>query len=148
MHRCGATAVTEPQRIAPGSLTVDQVLQLSPGVLAYIGDAVYELYVRSTLLFPVKPIDRYHRQVVTQVCAAGQVEQLSRWLNYLDESEKEIVRRGRNAAVGASRKANPQQYRKATGLEALVGYLYLTNPDRLQQLWQYLDFSGESSGTH
>ena len=145
MNQCGATAVRDLQWIAPGALTVDQVLQLSPGVLAYIGDAVYELYVRSTLLFPVKPIDRYHRQVVKQVCAAGQVEQISRWLNHLDESEKEMVRRGRNSAVGASRKANPQQYRKATGLETLVGYLYLTNPDRLEQLWQYLDFSVESS---
>jgi len=136
--------VTQSQWIAPGTLAVEQALQFSPVVLAYIGDAVYELYVRSSLLFPVKPIDRYHRQVVAQVCAEGQVQQLLNCFNYLDEAEKEIVRRGRNAAVGASRKANPQQYRKATGLEALVGYLYLTNPDRLQYLWQYFDFSIEN----
>jgi ribonuclease-3 family protein len=132
--------VTQSQWIAPGTLAVEQALQLSPVALAYIGDAVYELYVRSSLLFPAKSIDRYHRQVVAQVCAEGQVQQLLNCFHYLDESEKEIVRRGRNAAVRANRKADPE-YRKATGLEALVGYLYLTNPDRLQQLWQHLDFS-------
>ena len=130
----------QSQWIAPGTLAVEEALQLSPVALAYIGDAVYELYVRSSLLFPAKPIDRYHRQVVAQVCAEGQVQQLSNCFSYLDDSEKEVVRRGRNAAVRANRKSDPL-YRKATGLEALVGYLYLTNPDRLEQLWRYFDFS-------
>lgn len=140
-----AIEVTPSPWIGPGSLGVDQALRLPPVVLAYIGDAVYELYVRSSLLFPTKPIDRYHRQVVAHVCAEGQVQQLLNCFSYLDESEKEIVRKGRNAATGANRKADPQHYRKATGLEALVGYLYLTNPDRLQQLWQHLDFSDQPS---
>jgi ribonuclease-3 family protein len=126
--------------IVPGGLSPTQALQLSPVLLAYIGDAVYELYVRSAFLLPPKSIRHYHQQVVQQVRAEGQVQQLERLLDHLDAGEKDIIRRGRNAVAGHNRRSDPKNYRQATGLEALVGYLYLTNPERLNELWQHLDF--------
>lgn len=124
-----------------GSLTPQQAKQLSPSSLAYIGDAVYELYVRLTFLLPPKRIQLHHQQVVAQVRAEGQARQWDTLVQHLDEAEQQILRRGRNAAVGAPRKADPDLYRQATGIEALIGYLYLADPDRLQELWCYFDFS-------
>ncbi len=104
---------------------------ISPISLAYIGDAVFELYVRSRLLTPAKRIRDYHQQVVTQVKA----EQQSRFVDILDphltDAERDLVRRGRNATTGKSRRASGQDYQKATGLETLIGFLYLTDQPRL-----------------
>ena len=124
-----------------GILTPQQARQLSPSTLAYIGDAVYELYVRLTFLLPPKRIQLHHQQVVEQVRAEGQARQWHFLIPHLDEAEQQILRRGRNAAVGAPRKADPDLYRQATGIEALIGYLYLSDPDRLQALWCHFDFS-------
>ena len=112
---------------------------LSPASLAYIGDAVYELYVRSYYLLPPRRISDYHRLVVAQVRAETQAAHLRSLESYLDESEREIVRRGRNAASGGRRGLSPAIYRQATSLETLLGYLYLKNPDRLNQLLELLE---------
>ena len=69
--------------IAPGTLEPTKALQLSPLALAYIGDAVYELRVRSAFLLPPSRLQTYHRQVVAQVCALGQTQQLQRLLPHL-----------------------------------------------------------------
>jgi ribonuclease III family protein len=122
---------------------VDQLIQidrLSPLALAYIGDAVFELYVRTRFLIPPKRMASYHSQVVTQVRAESQAVHLALLLPDLTEAEKEILRRGRNACVTKPRRLDRQTYQQATGLEALIGYLHLTNPERLEELLGKLDF--------
>lgn len=118
----------------------NQIDRLSPIALAYIGDAVYELYVRTKFLLPPKRMTDYHNQVVTQVRAESQAIHLAILLPYFTDSEKEILRRGRNACATKPRRLDRKTYQQATGLEALIGYLHLTNPARLQELFTKLDF--------
>lgn len=120
-----------------------QIERLSPIALAYIGDAVFELYVRTKFLMPPKRMASYHSQVVTQVRAESQAIHLSSLLPDLSDAEKEILRRGRNACVAKPRRLDRQTYQQATGLEALIGYLHLTNPQRLAELLAKLDFDTE-----
>lgn len=121
-----------------------QIDRLSPIALAYLGDAVFELYVRTQFLLPPKRMANYHSQVVTQVRAESQAIHLASLLPNLTDAEKEILRRGRNACVTKPRRLDRQTYQQATGLEALIGYLHLTNPQRLQELFAKLDFNSVS----
>lgn len=123
------------------SLTPHQALQVAPAVLAYIGDAVYELHVRLQYLHPPRRIQTFHQQVVAQVRAETQAQQLLKLAALLTEVEQDIVRRGRNAATGKPKRLSVDIYRQATGFEALLGYLYLTEGDRLSYLLAQLDFS-------
>ena len=143
-HAPTDTARTYPNFRVMVDLTMSyqfsQIERLSPIALAYIGDAVYELFVRTNLLMPPKRMADYHSQVVTQVRAESQAVHLSVLLPHLTDSEQEILRRGRNACVSKPRRLSRQTYQQATGLEALIGYLHLTNPERLQELFAKLDF--------
>lgn len=125
----------------PNSFESSQLQQLSPAALAYIGDAVYELYVRTRYLMPPKRLQDYHQQVVAQVRAETQAEQLALLQPYLNEFEQEIARRGRNAASGRPKRVAPEVYQQATSLEALFGYLYLSDPQRLMQLLSQLNLA-------
>ena len=120
------------------SITMAQLQQLSPSALAYLGDAVYELYVRRRYLLPPKRSQTYHRLVVAQVRAETQAHQLRSLTPLLNNTELEIVRRGRNGAGKRPRRVDPEIYQQATSLEALIGYLYLTDSQRLTQLLQEL----------
>ena len=113
--------------------------QISPVSLAYIGDVVYELYIRSYYLLPQQRISSYHKQVVTQVKAETQAEHLRSLQAYLSDEEKDILKRGRNAATKKPRRLPLSIYQKATSLETLIGYLYLSNPERLQEIFNYLE---------
>jgi ribonuclease-3 family protein len=110
---------------------------LSPVVLAYIGDAVFEIYVRQRLVagFNRKPHE-LHRAATSYVSAAAQARLLQSWMPLLTEEETDIVRRGRNTKSGQPPKnADPADYRHATALECLVGYLYYQGAkQRLEQL--------------
>nr|WP_216086765.1 ribonuclease III domain-containing protein [Halothece sp. PCC 7418] len=108
--------------------------QISPAGLAYIGDAVYELYVRLYYLLPQKNISDYHQLVVSEVRAENQAQQLEALLPNLTESELQIVKRGRNAATKRPRRLSAKIYQQATSLETLIGYLFLRDRDRLQSL--------------
>ncbi|BAP17045.1 putative ribonuclease III [cyanobacterium endosymbiont of Epithemia turgida isolate EtSB Lake Yunoko] len=114
--------------------SVGMIQQLSPGFLAYLGDAVYELYVRSHYIFPPRRLADYHNKVVSLVRAESQAAFLSNLHPHLTEFEKDIVRRGRNTAAGGRRRISPELYQQATSFETLIGYLYLQNPQRLNQL--------------
>lgn len=116
------------------SLHKSDLQQLSPAALAYVGDAVYELFIRTCYLLPPKKLQLYHQQVVAEVRAESQAHHLALLSSHLTEAEQEIVRRGRNAAAKGPKRVDPEIYRQATGLEALFGYLYLSNPGRLAQL--------------
>lgn len=119
-------------------LSVSQLHQLSPTALAYLGDAVYELYIRRYYLVPPRRMENYHHLVVAQVRAEKQAEMLDLLDPYLNSNELEIIRRGRNAATGRPKRLDPQIYRQATSLETLIGYLYLTDTERLSELLQKL----------
>jgi ribonuclease-3 family protein len=134
----GCAAVNLNQ-LSGATMEVSQIEQLSPTALAYLGDAVYELYVRSYFLLPPKRSRTYHNLVVAQVRAESQAAQLLALEPYLTTSELEILRRGRNAAAGGPKRVDPKIYQQATSLETLMGYLYLTDPNRLTQLLARLE---------
>jgi ribonuclease-3 family protein len=115
------------------SLIVDNIAEIPASALAYIGDAVYEMQMRLHYLLPPRTAKQYHQLVVSQVRA----EQQAKFLDKLEltDFESDLVRRGRNAAGSIPRKVDPSVYQKATALEALVGYLYLTDRDRLDQIF-------------
>ncbi|MGK7876809.1 MAG: Mini-ribonuclease 3 [Xenococcaceae cyanobacterium] len=125
--------------ICPAADISAQIRQLSPASLAYIGDAVYELYIRTYYLLPPRRISDYHDQVVAHVRAESQATCLRVLEPHLTDAEREILRRGRNAATGRPRRLSPELYQQATSLETLIGYLYLKNPQRLNQLLGHLE---------
>ncbi|WP_026569027.1 MULTISPECIES: Mini-ribonuclease 3 [Sediminibacillus] len=115
------------------------VKQMKSLTLAYMGDAVYEIYVRHHLISKgnVKP-DQLHRSAVAFVSAKSQAKVINDWLekDWLSTEEEGVVRRGRNAKSGTVPKnTDVQTYRYSTAFEALLGYLYLKgNTNRLEQL--------------
>ncbi len=111
--------------------------QVSPLVLAYIGDTVYDLFVRTLLVERTDATAHgMHMQAAKRVCAAAQAEAFRRIEPRLTEDELAVFKRGRNAHMGTVPKhAHIADYRAATGLEALFGYLYLAGADaRLAEL--------------
>jgi ribonuclease-3 family protein len=116
-----------------------RIQQVSPASLAYLGDAVYELYIRTCYLLPPRRLRDYHHQVVAQVRAESQAKHLRSLKPHLTEPEIEILRRGRNAVTGCPQRLDPATYQQATSLETLMGYLYLTDPQRLTQLLAHLE---------
>ena len=117
------------------------VKQMKSLALAYMGDAVYEIYVRRHLLQKgeVNP-NQLHQAAVTFVSAKSQAKVIRDWLeqDMLSEEEQAVFRRGRNAKSGTVPKnTDVQTYRYSTGFEALIGYHYLLeNTDRLETLIQ------------
>lgn len=111
---------------------------LSPLQLAYIGDAVYELFIR-TYIIGIKdaPVNELHNEVVKYVKAKAQADIIHSLEQNLTEEEWSIVKRGRNAKSGTVPKnANLQDYRYATGFETLIGYLYLEgNYKRIHEIF-------------
>ena len=118
---------------------VAEVNTMSPLTWAYVGDAVFELLIRThlinkTRLKPHMP----HIEAIKYVKADAQVEILRRIEKELSMEEKEIVRRGRNAQNHhVPKNATVEEYSYATAFEALIGYLYLTKQD--QRLKEILD---------
>lgn len=119
-------------------LSTAQVQCLSPAALAYLGDAIYELHIRRCYLLPPKRLETYHRQVVSQVRAESQAKNLQLLEPHLTDRELEILKRGRNAAYNRPKRVNPEIYQQATSLETLIGYLYLTDSNRLLELFSFL----------
>lgn len=108
-----------------------------PGSLemAYLGDALYDLHVRKNLLARGGRVHALHREAVRLVCAHAQAEALERVFPALTEAELAVVRRARNAHQAPPRNANPAEYHRATALEALMGYLYITGQSqRLEEM--------------
>lgn len=122
-------------------MTAAEVQRLSPAALAYVGDAVYELHIRLVYLMPPSRLQAYHNQVVAQVRAETQARHLRSLEPYLTQDELEILRRGRNAAAKCPKRLDPEIYQQATSLEALMGYLFLTDPERLAQILSKLQFN-------
>ena len=115
--------------------------QLSPLNLAFIGDCVYEMLVREMLIVEAnRPVNDLHRESVKYVSAKAQTEAYDKIKDVLTEEETAVYKRGRNAKVGHNPKSASQgEYHIATGIEALFGYLYLTEQqDRLKELFKII----------
>ena len=114
-----------------------KVNTMSPLTWAYIGDAIYELYIRQHLIETtnLKP-NKLHREAIKYVSAKAQAQILENLQESLTEEEKEIVRRGRNTENHhLPKNAKPADYMRATAFEALIGYLYISKQEeRLQEL--------------
>lgn len=111
----------------------------SPLTLAYIGDAIYDLIVRTMVVESGNaPVNKLHKKVTTQVQATAQAELFHHIQENLTEEEMAVYKRGRNAkSFSSAKNAGIVEYRTATGVEALFGYLYLTDRiDRIIELMQ------------
>lgn len=112
--------------------------------LAYIGDCVFELYVRTDMLTGSgKKVKELHPAVVKRVCAAGQAELSRRLQPILTEEEQAVFLRGRNHRHARIPKgSSPAEYALATGFESLMGFLYLCGrQDRILELLRYCEKS-------
>ena len=109
-----------------------EVNQMSPLVWAYIGDSVYEQYIRSYLVTNTKfKPHKLHIEATKFVKAASQAKILQQLENSLTEDEKEVVRRTRNTKNHhLPKNSNVQEYMYATAFEGLIGYLYLTKQEK------------------
>lgn len=113
---------------------------LAPLVLAYAGDAVYEVFVRNKLIemHPDMPVYKLHREATKFVRAHAQSNSILAIEENLTPQEEAIYKRGRNAkSPTVPKNADVSEYRRATGLEALMGYLYLNGEeDRLREVME------------
>ena len=110
---------------------------LSPLTLAFVGDCVFELFVRERLVCEAnRPVQQLHRNSVAQVRCDAQARSIDLLMEHLTEKELSIYKRGRNAKATPPKNATAADYHKATGLEALFGYLYLKGDiPRLRMLY-------------
>ena len=117
------------------------IKSLSPLALAFIGDCVYELFVREQLICDGNcPANKLHKRSVEKVCCKAQAADVEKILPILSEEEVSVYKRGRNAHTNnIPKNATYAEYHKATGLETLFGYLYLKgNLLRLKELFSLL----------
>lgn len=109
--------------------------------LAYLGDAVYELYIRIYLLDSNKKVGDLQKEAVKYVSAKAQSKFLDSMIEnkFLTEEELNIIKRARNHKSHASKSTDIITYKKSTGLEALIGYLKLTNNNkRIDEIMKYI----------
>lgn len=103
--------------------------------LAYLGDAVYDLYVRALVMKHGGKVRALHRMATDRVNARAQSEALLKIEHMLSEDERDVVRRARNANQVPPKGASPADYQRATGIEALMGHLALKGQtDRIDEL--------------
>lgn len=115
----------------------------NPATMAFLGDAVYELFIREKLVsFGTRQADSLHKEAIKLVCASAQAKLFDALIEELTEDEREILKRGRNAHTARVPKhSTPNNYRKATGMETLFGFLKLSGQE--QRLGELLERSFE-----
>lgn len=129
--------MTKIEEIIPRKKPLEEVRLMPPLVWAYIGDCIYEIYIRMQLVNNTKlHPHELHVETTKYVKAQAQAQVLTKIEEILTEEEKEIVRRGRNAQNHhLPKNSSLTEYSKATAFEALIGYLYLSKQDeRLSQI--------------
>ena len=122
-------------------LETRDVNQYSPLSLAFLGDAVYGQLVREKLLLEAnRPVGQLHQAATKKVCASYQAKGAEKISTLLSESESEILRRGRNATgTTVPKHSTPADYRYATALECLFGFLHLTGEnERICELFEII----------
>lgn len=127
----------ELQGFIPINKTEAEINQMSPLIWAYVGDCVYELYVRTYLVdnTNLKP-HKLHIEAIKYVKAGSQAEFLKKMMENLTDEEKDIVRRARNTNNHhLPKNSNVQEYMYSTAFEALIGHLYLNKKhERIKEL--------------
>jgi ribonuclease-3 family protein len=119
-------------------LTEQEANLYSPLALAFLGDSVYDTLVREYLLRQANmPVAKLHSMKIKLVCAEYQSEAYETLAEHLTDKELSVLKRGRNATGNSIPKhADAAEYRRATALESLMGYLYLTGQnDRINELF-------------
>tara|TARA_Y100001968_G_scaffold197690_1_gene181289 strand:- start:1424 stop:1822 length:399 start_codon:yes stop_codon:yes gene_type:complete len=111
---------------------------LGPLQLAWLGDAVWEMHQRLRLCEKPGRSKDLHHAVVSEVKACAQADALILLDPFLTDIEKDYVRRGRNRSGRGPRNVEAATYAKATGFETMVGWLFLKNPLRLAELFEFL----------
>lgn len=110
--------------------------ELSMRNYAHLGDAVWELFVREYSVFKTQNAKLLHNMTTERVRAGFQANYLESILPELNDAEQDIARRARNASIPVARRNNQTEYRLSTAFEALVGYWYLHDKDRLNYFFE------------
>lgn len=105
---------------------------------AYIGDAIWELFVREITVQKTQNAKELHQLTTNKVNAGFQHDLLMSIQEFLNAEELDIMRRGRNLTVPVGRKSNQAEYRMATAFEVLIGWWYKTNTSRLKEIEEKL----------
>ncbi len=115
-------------------ITAAQVHDVPLRILAHLGDAVFHLYEREREILSASSAKQMHNRVTSRVNADRQAQLLDQIADGLSDHELDITRRARNIKAANYKKGDQSAYRKATAFEALLGYLYLTDLKRLQEV--------------
>lgn len=101
---------------------------------AYIGDCVFELFIREIVITKTQKQDLMHKFSTKYVNAQAQADFLENIFGFLNEEELEIQKRGRNLKITINKKSNPKIHALATSFEVLIGYWYLNDKNRLDEI--------------
>jgi len=127
---------------------IGKVNQLPLRMLAQLGDAVSILYERQRAVFYCASAKQMHRVVKERINAKAQAGFLDRITELLTEQELDLVRRARNLKTAHRSRSQHANYHKATAFEALIGYLYMSNMQRLNELLEVIDRSTYEHADH
>ena len=105
---------------------------------AYIGDCVWEMFIRKLVINKTQSQSQMHKIAIKYVCAQFQAEIINLILDKLNKDELEIQKRGRNLKMTINKKNNPQIHYLATSFEVVLGYLYLNNEKRLNEILELI----------
>lgn len=129
-------------------MDIKEVQRLNGLQLAYIGDTVYDLFVRTDIMEKHdESVQKLHKRAVMRVNAAAQARAFDLIEEMLTEEEHDVARRARNAHSRPPKNQNPGDYSRATALEALCGYLYLSGrKERLKELFEIIRKEDRNDG--
>ena len=141
---------TERSSCRESLLSIEEAESLNALQLAYMGDAVWEMIVRTRMMLQRRHLRRMHEECVKMVNAAAQARHMKRISGSLTEKEQTIAHRGRNAHAKHPTPKNqiPADYAEATGFESLLGFLYITGQDERISALSDLIFSENTDYTH
>ena len=121
---------------------LEQVENINSLALAYLGDSIYEVYIRNFLINKgIVKVNELQKEAISYVSAKKQSEYLTKMIDekFLLEDEIQIIKRARNHKSHASKSTDIRTYKNSTGLEALIGYLYLTKKeDRIIEIMKFI----------
>ena len=106
---------------------------------AHIGDAVWEVFVREKVIYKTQNSKTMHKLTIERVNGESQEKFLQELEPFLTEEEKDLVRRGKNIPTSSARKISHSVHSNATGFEVLIGYNYIHNKPRLEELYKVLE---------
>lgn len=105
---------------------------------AHIGDAIWEVFVRTYVIYKTSNSKLLHKMTTDRVNATFQKDLLNLLMQELSEDEQELARRARNLPIPVGRRSIQADYRQATAFEVLIGYWYLHNKERLEEVYQII----------